>query len=69
MEGLVVRPVTAPPVPDPFAEALNCDLSFTTGSDVEWYTVDYGYYDRVILLGPRVRYPTAAKQETLLKFC
>jgi YD repeat-containing protein len=29
-------PGTAPPIPDPFAEALDCDLSFTTGGDSDW---------------------------------
>ncbi|MFZ2147385.1 MAG: hypothetical protein WAV28_09200, partial [Sedimentisphaerales bacterium] len=38
-------PGTAPPVPDPFAEVLDCDLSFTTGGDTDWEanTVS-GYY-------------------------
>lgn len=38
-------PGTAPPPPDPFAGALDCDLSFTTGGHSDWeVNTLYGYY-------------------------
>jgi YD repeat-containing protein len=38
-------PGTAPPPPDPFAQALDCNLSFTTGGNSEWEVNTLsGYY-------------------------
>ena len=41
----VQGPGTTPPQPDPYAEALDSDLSYTAGGDNEWYALFFGYND------------------------